>query len=105
MNYTKNYHLPQWEENDRVLRLDFNNAMAALEDGLQANASATDQVKRIAPATSPMLSGAIQAQAGVRPLRWASGLRSSSSPVQNLHLTLMEQPVSHIFLELHPAKN
>ncbi|MDE7010938.1 MAG: hypothetical protein K2O93_06965 [Oscillospiraceae bacterium] len=50
MNYTKNYHLPQWEENDRVLRLDFNNAMAALEDGLQANASATDQVKRIAEA-------------------------------------------------------
>ena len=50
MNYTEKYHLPQWEENDRVMRTDFNSAMAALEDGLQANASATDQVKRISEA-------------------------------------------------------
>lgn len=38
MNYTENYHLPQWEEDDRVMRSDFNNAMAALEDGLSTNA-------------------------------------------------------------------
>ena len=31
MNYTENCHLPQWEEEDRVLRTDFNNAFAALE--------------------------------------------------------------------------
>lgn len=31
MNYTENCHLPQWEEQDRVLRTDFNNAFAALE--------------------------------------------------------------------------
>ena len=45
MNYTKNYHLPQWEEDDRVLRSDFNNAMAALEDGLQANAQGVREAK------------------------------------------------------------
>lgn len=34
MNYTEKHHLPQWEENDRVMRTDFNDAMAALEAGL-----------------------------------------------------------------------
>ena len=34
MNYTENYHLPQWEETDRVLRTDFNNAMDSIETGL-----------------------------------------------------------------------
>lgn len=36
MNYTENYHLPQWEENDRVMRTDFNDAMSSLENGLTA---------------------------------------------------------------------
>lgn len=31
MNYTENCHLPQWEEQDRVLRTDFNDAFAVLE--------------------------------------------------------------------------
>ena len=34
MNYTEKYHLPQWEEADRVMRTDFNNAMSALDEGL-----------------------------------------------------------------------
>lgn len=34
MNYTENYHLPQWEETDRIMRTDFNAAMASLEGGL-----------------------------------------------------------------------
>ena len=37
MNYTENYHLPQWDETDRILRRDFNNAMANLENGLTDN--------------------------------------------------------------------
>ena len=24
MNYTEKYHLPQWEETDRIMRTDFN---------------------------------------------------------------------------------
>lgn len=35
MNYTENYHLPQWEETDRILRKDFNDAMASIETGMK----------------------------------------------------------------------
>ncbi len=45
MNYTEKYHLPQWEENDRIMRTDFNNAMAALEDGLSSNAQGVREAK------------------------------------------------------------
>ena len=36
MNYTENYQLPQWEENDRILMADFNEAMGNIEAGLTA---------------------------------------------------------------------
>ena len=31
MDYTTNYHLPQWVESDRIMMEDFNEAMAAIE--------------------------------------------------------------------------
>ena len=34
MNYTKKYHLPQWEEEDRILRTDFNQAMSNIETAI-----------------------------------------------------------------------
>ena len=34
MNYTEKYHLPQWEESDRVMRADFNQMCADLEAGI-----------------------------------------------------------------------
>ena len=34
MNYTKNYHLPQWEETDRVMRTDFNQMCADIDQGV-----------------------------------------------------------------------
>ena len=34
MNYTENYQLPQWEEADRLLRTDFNDAMTKVDTGL-----------------------------------------------------------------------
>ena len=34
MNYTKNYHLPQWVETDRIQMEDFNDAMAAMDQGM-----------------------------------------------------------------------
>ena len=36
MNYTEKYHLPQWEETDRIMRTDFNEAMANIENGIKA---------------------------------------------------------------------
>lgn len=35
MNYTENYQLPQWEETDRVLRVDFNAAMSKVDTTLR----------------------------------------------------------------------
>jgi len=34
MDYTKNYHLPQWVDDDLIRRTDFNDAMAGIETGL-----------------------------------------------------------------------
>ena len=34
MNYTTNYHLPQWVESDRILMEDFNEAMANIDEGI-----------------------------------------------------------------------
>lgn len=34
MNYTQNYHLPQWEESDRIMRSDFNQTMTNIENGI-----------------------------------------------------------------------
>lgn len=35
MNYTENYQLPQWEENDLIQRTDFNTAMDTIDQGMQ----------------------------------------------------------------------
>ena len=40
MNYTQNYHLPQWVRSDRIMMDDFNDAMNRLETGLKSNADA-----------------------------------------------------------------
>lgn len=40
MDYTKNYRLPQWVDEDRIMRQDFNNAMANIENGLTENRTA-----------------------------------------------------------------
>lgn len=42
MNYTKQYHLPQWAESDRILMEDFNQAMENVERGLTAAKAAAD---------------------------------------------------------------
>ena len=40
MNYTEKYHLPQWEETDRIMRTDFNQMCADMETGLAGNREA-----------------------------------------------------------------
>ena len=47
MEYTTNYHLPQWVETDRIQMEDFNNAMANIESGLsgKADESAVTQME------------------------------------------------------------
>ena len=43
MNYTTNYHLPQWVESDRILMEDFNEAMESIEEGLSTKFSADNR--------------------------------------------------------------
>ena len=46
MNYTKNYHLPQWEETDRIMRTDFNRLCADMEAGMTENARTAADVRQ-----------------------------------------------------------
>ena len=50
MNYTTNYHLPQWVESDRILMGDFNEAMETLDGGIAAAKAAADTAKTTADA-------------------------------------------------------
>ena len=36
MNYTTNYHLPQWVESDRIMMEDFNEAMDSIDQSIKA---------------------------------------------------------------------
>lgn len=48
MNYTENFRLPQWEEGDRVMRVDFNRMCGVLEDALTASDRARRRLERLA---------------------------------------------------------
>ena len=48
MNYTEKYHLPQWEESDRVMPTDFNQMCADMETGLEGNAQAAQTAQTTA---------------------------------------------------------
>lgn len=45
MNYTEKYHLPQWEETDRIMRGDFNQMCADLEGGIARAQAAADTAR------------------------------------------------------------
>ena len=62
MNYTENCHLPQWEENDRIMRGDFNSAMAALDRGITGAKNTADTALEkasaaYAPGQKPYVTG------------------------------------------------
>ena len=46
MNYTENYHLPQWVKDDRIMMEDFNDAMANIDFGLSGNRSAAEELRQ-----------------------------------------------------------
>lgn len=60
MNYTKNYHLPQWVKEDRIMMSDFNQMCADMEAGL--NKTARDAAADTAAAKSEALTAAATAQ-------------------------------------------
>ena len=50
MNYTTNYHLPQWVESDRIMMEDFNEAMSGIDGGIAAAKAAADTAESKADA-------------------------------------------------------
>ena len=50
MNYTKNYHLPQWAETDRIMMEDFNQMCSDMEAGLNTVREAADAAQDAADA-------------------------------------------------------
>ena len=64
MNYTENYHLPQWVETDRIMMEDFNAAMAGIEEGLtQGSLGAAESAAKAQAAADQALADAARAQA------------------------------------------
>lgn len=61
MNYTTNYHLPQWVESDRILMEDFNDAMAGIDLGLQGAKAAADTAESKADAAQAAASAVADA--------------------------------------------
>ncbi|MDE7220257.1 MAG: hypothetical protein K2O45_11650 [Oscillospiraceae bacterium] len=61
MNYTENYHLPQWVKEDRIMMDDFNQMCAGIEAGLTKNAG--DAAQAVANASKEALAAAASANA------------------------------------------
>ena len=60
MNYTTNYHLPQWVETDRIRMEDFNQAMADIDEGIAEERSARQE------AINDLSQSAAQSQAAAK---------------------------------------
>ena len=58
MNYTTNYHLPQWVESDRIMMEDFNDAMAGIDQGLQGAQTAAETAQTTAETAQSTASAA-----------------------------------------------
>ena len=50
MNYTTNYHLPQWVEEDRILMEDFNTAMSGIDKSIKGAQDAAAEAQGAADA-------------------------------------------------------
>ena len=70
MNYTEKYHLPQWDETDRIMRADFNQMCADMENGLLK--TARDAAEAVSGASTGAASAA---EAARRAQRDGKGVR------------------------------
>ena len=50
MDYTKNYHLPQWKKEDRIMMEDFNQMCADIDTALDTTAKSTATAQKTADA-------------------------------------------------------
>ena len=84
MDYTTNYHLPQWVESDRIMMEDFNEAMAAIEKGLSDGKNNVETNTEQMQTQLEALSAALGTGGKNARLQWGSymgtGVSSSSQP-------------------------
>ena len=63
MDYTNNYHLPQWVKSDRVMMDDFNQMCANIDSGLAATAQTAVNAAKSAASTAQSAADAAQSTA------------------------------------------
>ena len=86
MNYTTNYHLPQWVESDRIMREDFNQMCADIDGGLAAAQTTADTA--YCPTNKPYAVGSYTGNRGTKTVNLGfrpsfliiCGDKSSSTP-------------------------
>ena len=94
MNYTENYHLPQWEETDRIMRTDFNEAMANIDGGIAetrnaaALAQMTADTARTEAAEQPYAMGSYVGKYDVIPV--ALGFRPKVILISKVYISSQE---------------
>lgn len=104
MEYTKNYHLPQWVETDRIMMQDFNAAMADIESGLTACRSGTEQAADALTAQGQALAAQIAAARQEAANADSANLARSKSDLQRGLFRLAYNQCAHLLeLEETPA--
>ncbi len=89
MDYTNNYHLPQWVKSDRIMMDDFNNAMSAIDSGIKSAQNAANSAKSAASAAQNAANAAKNtAQNAYSPSQkpYAAGSYTGDSGTQTIHL-------------------
>lgn len=64
MEYTINYHLPQWAESDRIMMGDFNQMCSSIDQGLTTAQSSAD--KAYSPEKKPYAVGSYTGNHGIK---------------------------------------
>ena len=82
MNYTTNYHLPQWVESDRIMMEDFNEAMETIDTGLTQTKTTAEGA--YSPGNKPYVVGSYRGTGDVNsPTTITLGFRPSLVIVSN----------------------
>lgn len=76
MNYTTNYHLPQWVESDRIMMEDFNDAMAGIDGGIAEAKTAANTAQSAAESAA---AAASQAQSTANAAQSAAAAAQSTA--------------------------
>ena len=83
MEYTKNYHLPQWVKEDRIMMEDFNAAMSSIESGIGRAQSSADEAAKL-PYVVGTYTGTganLEIKVGFRPsFLIIGGMKAASAP-------------------------